>query len=163
MPRILLTTTIYASIQLVFDLARSIDLHMMSLEHTYEKAIAGRTTGLIEKGETVTWQAKHLGFTQQLTSYICDVEPYHYFADRLEKGIFKHFKHEHFFEKQEDGTTVMKDIFDYTSPLGFLGKLADFLFLEKYMTRLLEQRNRSLKQVAENGRWKELPGLESHL
>jgi hypothetical protein len=57
----------------------------------------------------------------------------------------------------------MKDIFDYTSPLGILGKLADSLFLEKYMIQLLEQRNSTLKKVAENGKWKKLPGMEGHL
>ena len=163
MPKLHLSTLINAPIELVFDLARSIDLHMLSLEHTNEKAIAGRMTGLVEKGETVTWEAKHLGFTQQLTSQITDVEPHHYFADELKKGIFKDFKHEHFFEKQEDGQTLMKDIFDYTSPLGILGSLADFLFLAKYMTNLLQQRNMALKQIAENGKWKSLPGMEIHL
>lgn len=163
MPRLILKTHINAPIELVFDLARSIDLHILSLEQTNEKAIAGRTTGLVEKGETVTWRAKHLGFTQELTSLITDVEPYNYFADQLVKGAFKHFKHEHFFEQQEDGSTLMKDIFDYTSPLGVLGKLVDQLFLASYMTRLLEQRNKTLKDVAEDGRWKHLPGLEGHL
>ena len=159
MPQLHLTTTINAPIKIVFDLARSIDLHILSLEHTNERAVAGRTTGLVEKGETVTWRAKHLGVTQELTSLITDVEPHHYFADELVKGAFKHFKHEHFFEQLGDGSTLMKDIFDYTSPLGFLGQLADFLFLEKYMTQLLEQRNLTLKQVAEDGRWKSLPGM----
>ncbi|AGC75530.1 ligand-binding SRPBCC domain-containing protein [Nonlabens dokdonensis] len=160
MPQINLETIINAPIEVVFDLARSIDLHILSLEHTNERAVAGRTSGLVKKGETVTWRAKHLGVTQELTSLITDVEPYHYFADELVKGAFKHFKHEHFFETQRDGSTLMKDIFDYTSPLGILGKLADVLFLEKYMTRLLEQRNHTLKQVAEDGRWKELPEMQ---
>jgi ligand-binding SRPBCC domain-containing protein len=162
MPEIHLKTTINAPIELVFDLSRSIDLHILSLEHTHERAVAGRMTGLVEKGETVTWRAKHLGVTQELTSLITDVVPHHYFADQLVKGAFKHFKHAHFFEKLEDGNILMKDIFNYTSPLGLLGKLADVLFLEKYMTKLLEQRNLTLKQVAENGRWKELPGMEKH-
>lgn len=163
MPRLHLNTSINAPIEIVFNLARSIDLHILSLAHTSEKAVAGRTTGLVEKGDTVTWRAKHLGVTQELTSLITDIEPHHYFADELVKGAFKHFKHEHFFEKMDDGSTLMKDIFDYASPLGFLGKLADVLFLKKYMTHLLEQRNHTLKQVAEDGRWKELPGMESTL
>jgi ligand-binding SRPBCC domain-containing protein len=162
MPKLHLSTLINAPIELVFDLARSIDLHMLSLEHTNEKAIAGRMTGLVEKGETVTWEAKHLGFTQQLTSLITDVKPHNYFADELVKGAFKDFKHEHFFEKQGENTTLMKDIFDYSSPLGVLGNLADFLFLKNYMTKLLEQRNKTLKEVAENGKWRKLPAMEKH-
>ena len=43
----------------------------------------------------------------------------------------------------------MIDVFDYTAPLGLLGRLADALFLRRYMTRLLISRNAYLKQVAE--------------
>lgn len=163
MPDLHLETTINAPIEIVFDLARSIDLHILSLEHTSEKAIAGRMSGLVEKDETVTWRAKHLGITQELTSHITDVEPHHFFADEMKKGAFNSFRHEHHFKTLENGQTFMKDLFSYKSPLGILGKLADNLFLESYMTRLLEQRNLTLKHVAEDGRWKELPGMEKHL
>jgi len=50
----------------------------------------------------------------------------------------------------------MTDIFDYKSPLMFLGKIADYLFLKKYMTRLLEERNQIIKEFAESDKWKEV-------
>ncbi|WP_317038860.1 hypothetical protein [Chryseobacterium sp. Leaf405] len=65
-----LNTIINADIQTVFDLARDIDLHQKSTSKTNEKAIAGRVSGLIEEGETVTWKAKHLGLYQTLTTKI---------------------------------------------------------------------------------------------
>jgi len=163
MPDLQLETYINAPIEIVFDLARSIDLHQRSLAHTEEKAIAGRTSGLVEKGETVTWRARHFGIMQELTSRITAVEPHHFFADELEKGAFKSFRHEHYFEILADGTTFMRDVFSYSSPLGFLGTVADKLFLARYMTQLLEQRNKSLKEIAESGQWKELPGMAVHL
>lgn len=43
----------------------------------------------------------------------------------------------------------MIDIFDYKSPLGFLGKLADMFFLKKYMTKFLSTRNTILKDYIE--------------
>ncbi len=70
MPIITLKTYVNADKQTVFDLARSIDLHQISTKHTNEKAIAGRLSGLIELNETVTWQARHFGITQKLTSKI---------------------------------------------------------------------------------------------
>jgi hypothetical protein len=48
----------------------------------------------------------------------------------------------------------MKDVFDFDSPLGFLGNIADVLFLENYMTKLLESRNLLIKTVAESDEWK---------
>lgn len=68
MPRIELRKEIKANIELVFDLTRSIDLHKISTAHTKEKAVGGRTSGLLEPGETVTWRAKHLGIYQEPTS-----------------------------------------------------------------------------------------------
>ena len=62
MPEIKLQTYINADIQVVFDLARSIDLHTISTAHPHEKAIAGKTSGLISLGEEVTWKARHFGF-----------------------------------------------------------------------------------------------------
>lgn len=43
----------------------------------------------------------------------------------------------------------MSDIFAYRSPLGFLGSLADYIFLKKYMLKFLKERNSYLKQIAE--------------
>jgi len=54
MVTIYLETLIKADIHKVFDLARDIDLHQKSTSKTNEKAIAGRTSGLIEENETVT-------------------------------------------------------------------------------------------------------------
>ena len=130
-------------------------MHKISTAHTNEEAIAGKTSGLISLHETVTWRAKHFGVWQKLTSQITGFKSPDYFADEMVEGAFKRFKHEHFFQ-EEGGLTVMKDVFDYNAPLGILGKLADVLFLKKYMTKLLEQRNKIIKEFAETNRWKEI-------
>ena len=149
MPVIRLQTIINAPVQIVFDLSRSIDLHTVSTAHTNEKAVAGKTSGLIAMGETVTWQAKHFGITQELTSVITAFNPPYNFTDEMGKGVFKRFRHVHIFE-EKDGAVVMKDVFDYTSPLGVLGKIADALFLKNYMEELLVTRNRFVKEFAED-------------
>lgn len=155
MPTIVLFTKIKAKQKLVFDLSRSIDLHKISTQKTNEKAIAGKTKGLIALNETVTWRAKHLGIYQNFTSKVTDCESPSYFADVMLKGAFKSFKHEHFFS-YENGVTILKDVMVYKSPLGILGKLVDFLFLEKYMTNFLVLRNKTIKDFAETSKWKEI-------
>lgn len=155
MPRNKLQTEIKANTETVFDLSRSIDLHKISTVQTNERAIAGKTSGLIGMNESVTWRAKHFGFNQNLTSKIMEFDRPNYFADEMLKGAFKEFKHEHHF-RELNGGTIMTDIFTYKSPLGILGKLADKIFLEKYMTDLLIKRNRIVKEFAESEKWKEL-------
>ena len=150
MPVIRLRLVIHAPQKIVFDLSRNIDIHQQSTAHTGEKAIAGRTSGLIEAGETVTWRAKHLGIRQELTSRITAMEPYSFFVDEMVKGAFKSIRHEHHFVALDDQTTQVDDIFDYRSPFGLLGKLADVLFLERYMRHLLLKRNEFIKECAES-------------
>lgn len=161
MPVITLHTIINALPEVVFDLSRSIDLHKISTAHTNEEAIAGRTTGLIEMDETVTWQAKHFELTQNLTSKITAYNRPLMFTDIMVEGAFKSFTHQHIFEYNiQSGQTVMKDIFTYRSPLGILGNLADALFLKRYMAKLLIERNRVIKEFAEDeGKWRRVPGM----
>ncbi len=158
MPIIKIETYIRADRQIAFDLSRSIDLHTLSTAQTNEQAIAGVTSGLIGLGESVTWRAKHFGIYQNLTSKITAFDFPSYFVDEMVKGAFKRFTHEHIFEEQ-DGGTLMVDVFDYDSPLGILGKIANALFLENYMTSLLTKQNEMIKEFAESERWKEVPGM----
>ena len=148
MPVITLHTEIDCVPEVAFDLSRSIDLHRKSTSQTKEKAVAGRTFGLIEFGELVTWEATHFCIRQRLTSEITKFDRPTHFRDSMVKGAFKRFDHDHFFEAQGSGT-LMTDRFDYTSPLGIVGTLADVLFLKRCITRFLMRRNEHIKTVAE--------------
>jgi len=151
MPIIQLETMINADQNIVFDLSRSIDLHQISTAQTSEQAVGGKVTGLIDLGESVTWQAKHFGVVQRLTSKITEMKSPDYFVDEMVSGAFKSFRHEHFFKQNRRGT-LMIDIFKYVSPFGILGRFADNLFLRKYMIKLLEKRNEIIKYYAEKNK-----------
>jgi ligand-binding SRPBCC domain-containing protein len=148
MPRIELSTHINAPIEKVFDLSRSIDLHMRSTSKTGEQAIAGRTSGLIELDETVTWRAKHFGIWQHLTSKITAYDRPNLFVDEMVNGAFKSFRHEHHFSVEGEGT-LMRDVFVFESPLGIIGRLFNWLILKRYMTGFLVERNGVIKEEAE--------------
>ncbi|HMG05574.1 MAG TPA: SRPBCC family protein [Chthoniobacterales bacterium] len=152
MPVIELTTTIRAPIERTFDLARSLDLHMISTAHTGERAVAGVTTGLLGLGQEVTWRARHFGIWQHLTSRITAFERPVHFRDSMVRGAFRRFFHDHFFT-QDGNFTIMRDVFDFRSPLGILGHMADRLFLTGYMRSLLQTRNSTIKAVAESDQW----------
>jgi ligand-binding SRPBCC domain-containing protein len=149
MPRIELTLRIAAPIERCFDLARSIELHARSTRATGERAVAGKTTGLLELNEEVTWRARHFGVWQTLTSRITAFDRPTYFRDSMVRGAFQRFDHDHFFE-DHGGVTLMRDVFDYAAPLGILGALAERSFLTRYMRRFLEVRNLEIRAVAES-------------
>ena len=74
MSTITLRTQISAPIQSVFNLSRDIDFHKKSASHTQERAIEGKTSGLIELGESVTWKGVHFGLKLKHTSVISEME-----------------------------------------------------------------------------------------
>ncbi|WP_118973895.1 SRPBCC family protein [Taibaiella koreensis] len=148
---ILMYTLIHATPEQCFDLSRDTEVHLLSTRHTHERVVAGRSRGLFEAGDTVTWEAVHLGIRQQLETRISRFDRPHFFEDVMVKGAFRSMRHEHHFREEGDGT-IMTDIFDYTLPAGPLGQLFDWLYLKGYMMRLLEKRNRMIKAIAEKDR-----------
>ncbi|MGK0237662.1 MAG: ligand-binding SRPBCC domain-containing protein [Candidatus Pelagisphaera sp.] len=152
MPLILLTTRISAPVERVFDLARSIDAHMASTWQSSERAVEGRTSGLIEEGETVTWEALHLGVKQRLKVKITKMDRPHAFEDEMVSGAFASMHHEHRFEER-NGETEMTDQFEFRAPFGPLGRIAEAIFLTSYMESLLKKRNEVLKELAESDLW----------
>lgn len=148
MPAVCVETRIAAPIELCFDLARDIDFHVKSLASTGELAVAGRTTGLIELGESVTWEGRHIGIRQRFMAKVTEFDRPRYFRDEMTAGAFRSFVHVHRFE-QRGHETVMVDDVVFTSPLGPLGRLADRMFLTAYVRSLLVQRGNAIKREAE--------------
>jgi ligand-binding SRPBCC domain-containing protein len=152
MPIIELHTNIAAPPERVFDLSRSVSLHIDSAGDTGERVVEGKLRGLLEDGEHATWEARHFGLRMRLTSRVIEFDRPHRFVSNMLHGPFKKIYHEHIFQQSESGTHMI-DRFDFDAPLGFLGRIAEALFLKRHMTRFLEQRNRVLKEIAESERW----------
>jgi ligand-binding SRPBCC domain-containing protein len=138
--------------EVVFDLSRSIDLHLVSTAKTNEKAIAGVTAGLINLHETVTWEANHLFKKRYFTSKITAFNFPFSFTDEMQKGDLKSFSHQHIFEEKDNGT-LMTDIIHLEAPYGVIGKLVLWIFLEHYFKKLLIERNRVIAHYAETNLW----------
>ena len=67
-------------------------------------------------------------------------------------GPFARFDHDHYFREIPEGCLV-QDRFDFDTPFGLLGHIANKLFLVRYMQKFLEERNAVVRRVAESQRW----------
>ncbi|MCM3783414.1 SRPBCC family protein [Neobacillus mesonae] len=144
--------TIRAPIEQCFDAARDIGLHPRTVwKHTKEKVVDGVTEGKIEFGQTVTFEATHLGVRQRLTSKVTAFKRPHYFTDEMQSGAFRSMAHQHHFFSVDRDHTLMRDVLTFEAPLGILGKIAERWLLQSYMKRFLEDRNERLKKWIENG------------
>lgn len=149
MTTIHLITEIKAPIQLVFDLNRNIDIHKLSTSKSKETAIDGVVSGLINKGETVTWRGKHFGFYLTHKSLISEMEIPNNFIDEMVQGRFKSFKHNHTFV-EKNSKTIMYDKIEYETPFGIFGTIFDRLLLRNHLTKFIQERNSFIKQIAQN-------------
>jgi ligand-binding SRPBCC domain-containing protein len=145
--RIHLETFVNAPIATVFDLARDIDFHQRSMAHTGERAVGGRTSGLIGADETVTWRARHFGLTWSMTSRVTGFDRPARFVDEQVSGPFASFRHEHRFAAVPGGTLMIDD-WRHAAPFGPLGRIADALVLRRHMHASLVTRNSALAREA---------------
>ncbi len=97
----------------------------------------------------MTWRGRHFGMVVSHESLITQYERPRHFQDSMVSGMFKSFVHDHWFELQQDGTTVMRDELRFAAPMGPLGLILEWVVLRGYMRRLLKTRNRVIRRVAE--------------
>ena len=154
MPFIHLTTFIAAPQERVFDLSRSVALHKASMKRHEEKIVDAPMSGLMDLNDTVTWTAKHFFKQRRLKTKITKFQRPEFLVDEQAEGDFKMMKHEHYFKSIENGT-IMIDQFHFETPRGLIGRLINKFYLERYMRKLLQERNRIIKEVAEGNLWKQ--------
>jgi len=149
LPTIRLATSIDAPPERCFDLARDVAAHVRSTAGTDERAVGGVTVGLLELGDEVTWEARHLGIRQRLTVRISRFERPRMFEDVMVRGAFASLRHVHEFVPRDGGTTMI-DTFAFASPFGPIGAMVDRVYLAGYMRRFLISRANELKRMAES-------------
>ncbi len=153
MAKIVLETPIKNSAKVCYRLCLNVDLHQLTTAKTGEHIVDGVKSGVMKLGDFVTWKAKHFGVWQTLTTKIIEAIPFTYFVDEMQNGAFQSMRHEHYYTEKEAGT-LMKDVFYFESPFGILGKIFNYFVLEKYMAKLLVERNQLIKEIAESDKWK---------
>ena len=146
MARIELEMLVKAPPAACYALALNVQAHLHSTRQTGERVLAGPASGQLQLGDVVTWEARHFGIRQRLTVKITAATPPHHFRDELVRGAFKTLRHDHYFEAVEGGTR-MRDVFEFSSPFGIIGRLVDRLFLRRYLTSFLQTRNAALKEA----------------
>lgn len=85
-------------------------------------------------------------FRVKWVTEITDVNPKTQFADNQKKGPFRLWHHEHKFTKQAGGV-LMEDHVSYAAPFGFLGRIANSLFIKKQVNQIFEYRRKKVDLI----------------
>lgn len=80
-----------------------------------------------------------LGIPTKWVTEITHVVPQKYFVDEQRIGPYKLWHHQHILEKRDNGV-YMIDIITYQPPFGFLGAIANALFIKKQLNTIFKFR-----------------------
>jgi len=81
---------------------------------------------------------------------ITHVKDKEYFIDEQRKGPFALWHHQHHF-KEIEGGVEMTDIVHYKNPLGFIGEIANSLFVKRQLRKIFKYRFKKVEEIF--GKW----------
>lgn len=111
-------------------------------ENRFEKMYAGMIITYIVKPV--------LGIPMRWMTEITKVKENEYFVDEQRYGPYKMWHHQHFIFEIEGGV-LMEDIITYIPPFGFLGSIANSLFIKKQLLSIFDYRTIAVENKF--GKW----------
>ena len=142
-------TWIDAPVELCFDMARDVGVHVESAAFSGERLVApGKLSGTLEAGDLLCFQGRHLGLRQRFCTRITFVDRPRIFVDEMESGFFRSLRHAHWFSPLAGGT-LMTDHLVWRAPLG---ALMDFVYMTRHMTWFVRTKQENLKRIVERSR-----------
>ncbi len=102
-------------------------------------------------GQIIEYKVKPLsGISIYWMTEITQVKYREYFIDEQRIGPYKLWIHQHYF-KEIPGGVEMTDIIYYKNPLGFIGRLANWLFVRGKLDTIFQYRYKKVEELF--GKW----------
>ncbi len=112
-------------------------------------------------GQIITYNVKPLlGIPIFWMTEITHVEKYKLFVDEQRKGPYSLWHHQHHFKAIEGGIE-MTDIVHYSVPFGFLGNMANKLFVKKQLKKIFTHRYFKINELF--GDWPGETGIRMYM
>lgn len=143
--------TVQAPIGRVFDLTCCIALVR---EELGMKPVQGRSSGLVQAGDTVRWEGWQLGLPQFHVTLISGFQRPEFMQDTMLDGRFKTFQHDHHLRSVNDDTTELHDELRFSLPFGVAGYAVARWIMVPHIQRLLASRFARLKRISESDDWR---------
>ena len=97
-------------------------------------------------GAQLDYQLSLFGVPVRWRTRITDWRPEERFVDEQESGPYALWRHTHEFEDR-GASTLMRDVVDYSEPLGPIGTLAHVLFVRRTLDRIFDFRRDAIARL----------------
>ena len=87
-----------------------------------------------------------LGIKMNWVTEITHIQDKAYFIDEQRFGPYALWHHQHHFQEQEGGV-LMTDILHYKIPYGFIGTIADAVFVENQIEAIFRYRKKAVEKI----------------
>ncbi len=102
-------------------------------------------------GVQLDYELSLFGVPVRWRTRITDWHPGKRFVDEQESGPFARWRHTHEFEAR-GSSTLMRDVVDYSEPLGPLGAIAHVLFVRRTLDRIFDFRRDAMRRLLDPSR-----------
>ena len=92
-----------------------------------------------------------MGIKMHWVTEITHVQDKHYFVDEQRFGPYTLWHHKHFLKEVPEGVE-MTDIIHYKIPFGFIGRLANSLFIKNKVKEIFDHRYSILEELFNHGK-----------
>jgi ligand-binding SRPBCC domain-containing protein len=101
----------------------------------------------MHQGQIITYFVKPIaGIPLRWVTEITTVKQPLFFVDEQRFGPYKFWHHQHWFEETEGGVK-MTDVVHYALPLGFIGRIANRLFVKKQLDSIFNYRIKVVEEL----------------
>lgn len=99
------------------------------------------------EGQMISYKVSPFPFVRlRWTTEIRKAVDKKYFIDNQRLGPFALWYHQHFFETKDDGVEMTDEV-AYALPLGWLGRLANVLFVGRQVNSIFEFRHQAVERI----------------
>jgi len=142
------TQLINASLETVWNFFSTPDnLHQITPPKVNFKTLLQTGGPSMYSGQLISYKLSPLPWLRvRWTTEIKNVVPMKYFADDQKSGPFSMWYHQHNFQEKA-GQVEMIDEVCYALPLGFLGRLVNFLLVEREVNNIFKFRAEALDKI----------------
>lgn len=123
------------------------NLQKITPEYMNFEITSGETSEKMYPGMIITYKVSPIrGVRMKWVTEITQVNEKHFFIDEQRVGPYKIWHHQHHLIPVEGGVNMI-DIISYVPPFGFLGAIANSLFIKRQLNGIFNHRRKVLEEL----------------